>query len=109
MTDRLYYEDAYLWEFDAAVTALRPGRKAGQWEAALDRSAFYPTSGGQPYDVGTLSWAGGEASVLDVEADRDLVGVLAAEVVSEAITRAVAAAESAYGFPAATELGFLNT
>ena len=71
MTDRLYYDNAYLWNFDAAVTALRPGKKPGRWEAALDRSAFYPTSGGQPYDTGTLSWAGGEAAVLEVEADRE--------------------------------------
>ena len=40
-------------------------------------------------------------SVGEVAADRDLVGTLAAEVVSEAILRAVYSAESAYGFPAA--------
>ena len=39
-----------------------------------------------------------------VKADTDLVGVLAAEVLSEAITRAVMSAESAYGFPAAKDL-----
>ena len=43
-------------------------------------------------------------SVGDVSADRDLVGMLAAETVSEAIKRAVFAAESAYGYPAAKEL-----
>ena len=41
----------------------------------------------------------------NVEADMDLVGVLAAEVVSEAIKRAVSSADSAYGFPAAKDLG----
>ena len=40
----------------------------------------------------------------DVRADQELVGTLAAEVVSEAITRAVMSAESAYGFPSAREL-----
>lgn len=45
------------------------------------------------------------ASVGTVAADQDLVGVLAAEVVSEAITRAVMSAESAYGYPSAGELG----
>ena len=45
------------------------------------------------------------ASVGTVAADQDLVGVLAAEVVSEAITRAVMSAESAYGYPSARELG----
>ncbi|MBR4636891.1 MAG: P1 family peptidase [Clostridia bacterium] len=43
-------------------------------------------------------------SVGDVEADREVVGLLAAEVVSEAIIRAVSSAESAYGFPAARDI-----
>ena len=42
----------------------------------------------------------------DVQADQDLVGTLAAEMVSEAILRAVRNAESAYGYPSAAELGF---
>ena len=45
-------------------------------------------------------------SVGEVQADQDLAGALAAEVVSEAITRAVYSARSAYGFPAAADLGF---
>lgn len=44
-------------------------------------------------------------SVGEVEADQDLTGTLAAEVVSEAIVRAVKHAESAYGYPSASELG----
>ena len=71
MTERLYYDDAYLWEFDATVARTRPGKKQGTWETALDRSAFYPTSGGQPFDTGRLEFAGGEANVTDVEADRE--------------------------------------
>lgn len=71
MTDRLYYEDAYLWEFDGTVTRIREGKKAGTWETALDRSAFYPTSGGQPFDTGKLVFASGEAAVTDVETDRE--------------------------------------
>ena len=43
-----------------------------------------------------------------VEADMDLAGTLAAEVVSEAIKRAVSSADTAYGFPAAKDLGFLT-
>ena len=58
MTERLYYDDAYLWEFDGTVTAVRPGKKQGTWEVALDRSAFYPTSGGQPFDTGKLVFSG---------------------------------------------------
>ena len=54
MTDRLYYDDAYLWKFEATVVSSREEKDCCWIE--LDRSAFYPTSGGQPYDTGTLSW-----------------------------------------------------
>jgi alanyl-tRNA synthetase len=48
--DRLYYNDSYLREFDARVTAVEnEGRTI-----YLDRTAFYPSSGGQPNDLGTL-------------------------------------------------------
>ncbi len=47
-------------------------------------------------------------SVGSVPADQDLVGALAAEVMSEAILRAVSSAEGAYGFPAASDLGWLE-
>ena len=65
MTERLYYDDAYLTEFDAVVTACE--EKDGQYHVYLDRSAFYPTSGGQPFDTGTI----GEAQVLDVVVGED--------------------------------------
>ena len=45
-------------------------------------------------------------STAKIEADMDLTGTLAAEVVSEAILRAVSSAESAYGFPSARDLDF---
>ena len=41
----------------------------------------------------------------DVQADQDLVGTLASEVISEAIIRAVENAKSAYGYPSASDLG----
>ena len=47
-------------------------------------------------------------SLGDMDADQDLVGTLAAEVVSEAVLRAVRNAESAYGYPSASELGFAD-
>ncbi|HTK29421.1 MAG TPA: DHHA1 domain-containing protein [Vicinamibacterales bacterium] len=53
MTDRLYYTDPYLREFDAIVTQVDPHERG--LAIRLDRSAFYPTSGGQPFDVGTLA------------------------------------------------------
>lgn len=63
MTRRLYYEDAYLIDFEARVLSCRA--EGGRFLIALDRSAFYPTSGGQPHDVGTL----GDARVVDVCVD----------------------------------------
>ena len=65
MTDRLYYDNAYLTEFDAVV--LEAKEENGENLVRLDRSAFYPTSGGQPFDVGTLN----EANVLDVFVDKE--------------------------------------
>ena len=70
MTERLYYDDAYCWHFSGRVTETRKSRQPDRWLIALDRSAFYPTSGGQPFDTGRLTWEGGEARVTDVEADR---------------------------------------
>lgn len=61
MTERLYYDNAYLTEFEGQVLACRPN--GDQYDVLLDRSAFYPTSGGQPYDTGTL----GHARVTDVQ------------------------------------------
>lgn len=55
MTERLYYDNAYLTEFDAQVLQCRSCGDG--YEVLLDRSAFYPTSGGQPYDTGTLNGA----------------------------------------------------
>jgi alanyl-tRNA synthetase len=52
MTDRLYYTDSYSAAFDATVVAVRPAE--GRTHVVLDRSAFYPTSGGQPFDTGML-------------------------------------------------------
>jgi alanyl-tRNA synthetase len=67
MTDRLYYDDPYAREFDATVLRTEP--RAGGTAVWLDRTAFYPTSGGQLFDVGTL----GGRRVTDVEDDGDVV------------------------------------
>ena len=48
MTEFLCYDDSYLREFDATVTAVTAGG------VVLDRSAFYPGGGGQPSDTGVL-------------------------------------------------------
>jgi misacylated tRNA(Ala) deacylase len=65
VTENLYQTDSYLKEFDAVVTAVD-----GQ-AVALDRTAFYPGGGGQPHDVGTLSWESGSARVVKVKKQGD--------------------------------------
>jgi alanyl-tRNA synthetase len=52
-TERLYYTDCYLREFEARV--LRSEAAPNGFKVYLDRTAFYPTSGGQPTDSGTIA------------------------------------------------------
>jgi alanyl-tRNA synthetase len=67
----LYYDEPYLASFDASVTAC--ASREGRFAVRLDRTAFYPSSGGQPFDTGTL----GGARVLDVvDEDDDVVHVV---------------------------------
>ena len=54
-TERLYHHDPYLLDFEATVTDRR--QHEGRLAVTLDRTAFYPESGGQPFDTGTLSGA----------------------------------------------------
>jgi len=61
--DLLYLRDAYLATFTATVTGVDGQR------AALDRTAFYPTGGGQPHDTGTLAGS----QVVDVRKEGDEV------------------------------------
>ncbi len=65
MTELLYLRDAYLRAFEAPVTEV----DAGSSRVALDRTAFYPTGGGQPHDTGML----GGARVIDVRKEDDTV------------------------------------
>lgn len=53
-TERLYYNDSHLIEFEATVTD-KTDRVSGWTAVTLDRTAFYPTGGGQPSDTGTLN------------------------------------------------------
>ncbi|HTG28720.1 MAG TPA: alanyl-tRNA editing protein [Methylomirabilota bacterium] len=75
-TERLYYDDALAREFIAQVLSCEPissatseTQKASLWRVKLDRTAFYPTSGGQPHDTGRL----GDAHVVDVLDEEDEV------------------------------------
>ena len=60
MTTRIYYTESYRTSFDATVVAT--DAVDGRTHVILDQTAFYPTSGGQPFDTGTL----GGAAVSDV-------------------------------------------
>jgi alanyl-tRNA synthetase len=84
-TTRLYYTEPYRREFEARVTSRRLiGDKPA---VALDQTAFYPTGGGQPNDLGVLRAPGGNAvPVVDVIADGDWVWhVLGEEVPVDAV------------------------
>ncbi len=75
MTHRLYYTDSYVRDFDAVVTdRADDGRRI-----YLDRTAFYPTSGGQPFDTGQL----GGLEVVDVIDEGGRVAHLLAAPLSE--------------------------
>ena len=74
MSERLYYEDAYLTRFSARVVART------EWEGrpavVLDHTSFYPTGGGQPHDVGTLQGVAVQ-DVVEGEDDGAVIHVLA--------------------------------
>lgn len=75
-TRRLYYDDSYMRTFPARVLACVPAEPVSlpsgpqvAWEVELDQTAFYPTSGGQPNDLGCV----GEARILDVREGDDVI------------------------------------
>src|SRR5215467_8538852 len=65
MTERLYYTDSYLRDFQARIV----DRSADGLTAYLDRTAFYPTSGGQPFDLGSI----GGVAVVEVADEEDRI------------------------------------
>ncbi len=71
VTERLYYTDSYLHDFQARIV----DRSADGLTVYLDRTAFYPTSGGQPFDIGSL---GGVAVVEVVDEEERIAHRLAA-------------------------------
>jgi len=79
MTERLYYTDPYARRFDATVQrVVRPDDGTGRTRVFLDRTAFYPTSGGQPFDTGLL----GGLRVVDVidEYDGSIAHIVEGEI-----------------------------
>ena len=75
MTERIYYTEPSRRAFEATVT--RTGERDGRLLVTLDRTAFYPTSGGQPFDTGRL----GSVEVVEtIDEDDDIVHVVSAPV-----------------------------
>lgn len=75
MTHRLYYTDSYLRDFESTVV----DRAEGDTRIYLDRTGFYPTSGGQPCDTGRL----GGIVVVDVVDEGDRIAHLLASPLAE--------------------------
>ncbi len=72
MTERLYYANSSLRSFSARVTDIREASRADGvsiWQIALDRTAFYPTSGGQPHDTGMLRTSSRGGALLEAEVE----------------------------------------
>jgi alanyl-tRNA synthetase len=68
-TDRLYYHDSFLYDFDASVVEAFDSN--GLPAIVLDRTAFYPTSGGQVHDLGMLTADGQQIAITEVADDED--------------------------------------
>ncbi len=78
MTDKLYYDDAYIKSFSAQVLSCT--ENGGKYETVLSRTAFFPEGGGQPGDRGTI----GSARVLDtVIKDGEIVHICSSPVNGE--------------------------
>jgi alanyl-tRNA synthetase len=68
MTDRLYYRDSFLYDFDAEVHEISDSPRPG---VILNRTAFYPTSGGQVFDTGVISTETGSHQITEVADTED--------------------------------------
>lgn len=70
MTERLYYGNSFLYDFDAHVVEVIPASDAEPRAAVvLDRTAFYPTSGGQTFDTGWIASGQRQSRVVEVAED----------------------------------------
>ena len=75
-TQQLYFDDPFTLEFEAEITESRP-LDGGRFGVVLPRTYFYPTSGGQEHDTGSI----GDARVIDVQKDGDtIIHILAREL-----------------------------
>ncbi len=68
MTTRLYYHDSFLYDFEAEVREVQEDPKPA---LILDRTAFYPTSGGQVFDIGVISTENEKLKITEVADTED--------------------------------------
>jgi alanyl-tRNA synthetase len=90
MTERLYYHDSTLLEFEAEILDVLPQGSGSRPAVVLDRTAFYPTSGGQVFDTGWIVTADErKLHVLEVAEQEDgaILHYLEGPVVIDAGTR----------------------
>src|SRR5262249_40273374 len=71
-TKRIYYDDAFVREFEAEVLLCteQTGNGVKRWRVLLDRTALYPASGGQPDDRGRI----GRATVVETVDEGEEIG-----------------------------------
>jgi alanyl-tRNA synthetase len=84
ITERLYWQDSYCREFEAHL--IRRTEVDARPAVVLDRTCFYPTSGGQPHDTGILS---GIPVVDVIEVEEDILHVLAAPLDEASVCGAI--------------------
>ena len=71
MTEKLFYKDSFMKEFDATVISCTQDKKG--WAVVLDATAFYPEGGGQPCDNGVISWDENSTNVVDVREKNEII------------------------------------
>lgn len=74
-TNRLYYQDSHLLKFSANVLDCQPYKE--YWAVRLDQTAFYPTGGGQPNDIGYLRNDGITSQLIDcIDNEKDVIHIV---------------------------------
>ena len=71
MTEKLFYQDSFMQQFNAKVVSCTEDKKG--WAVVLDRTAFYPEGGGQPRDHGVITWGENSVNVTDVREKGEVI------------------------------------